>query len=275
MSLYQELNRAITLKFSDKITSSCRVLFESLNVSQFYYCRIFNDGGFYNLDSNPLWAEHFISEKLYLIYPYFCAPQNQHAGISIFKESQNMLLEKVIEAGRRFDIQLKIRFVIKTDDGMEEYGFASGDLSENQESIFLNEIPLLRLFCQKFKMENKYLFSCLEDSKINIAGIIGPSFYKDRIPQTRRQSDKKALLKNLGIDFSDALSSRELEIIKLILKGYSAGKIATQVFLSKRTIEHHIERIKGKLSCFSKTELVQKARELEYLNLLSSFCNEW
>ena len=74
---------------------------------------------------------------------------------------------------------------------------------------------------------------------------------------------EKKFLKNLGIEVS--CSVREIEVMKLLLEGYSASQIGKEIFLSRRTIEHHLERIKDKLGCTSRAELIQKARELEAL----------
>jgi len=62
------------------------------------------------------------------------------------------------------------------------------------------------------------------------------------------------------------LSSIELNVMNLLLEGYSAAQIALRLFRSSRTVEHHIERIKEKLGCCSKGELIQKARKMERFN---------
>ncbi len=80
---------------------------------------------------------------------------------------------------------------------------------------------------------------------------------------------REAFLAKIGVDTKIQLSKQETRSLKGLLKGYTATQIAIQLHLSRRTIEHHIVQIKSKLSCFSKTELVQRAQELECLGLLN------
>lgn len=55
------------------------------------------------------------------------------------------------------------------------------------------------------------------------------------------------------------LSPRELEIVRLCVEGKSAQEIADTLYLSKRTIEGHKNRIFSKLNCNSTIELVNYA----------------
>lgn len=57
----------------------------------------------------------------------------------------------------------------------------------------------------------------------------------------------------------DSLTPRELEIIKLSAAGKSAREIATELCISKRTVEAHKERIFSKLDVKSTPEMVNYA----------------
>jgi DNA-binding CsgD family transcriptional regulator len=43
------------------------------------------------------------------------------------------------------------------------------------------------------------------------------------------------------------LSRRELEVLRLVSDGRTAGEIATQLFISTRTAEHHVQNIYTKI----------------------------
>ncbi|HTX44832.1 MAG TPA: response regulator transcription factor [Solirubrobacteraceae bacterium] len=64
----------------------------------------------------------------------------------------------------------------------------------------------------------------------------------------------------------DDLSARELEVLKLIALGHTNGEIATQLFVSIRTVETHRARIQGKTRCTTRAELVAYAREHKLLD---------
>ena len=59
----------------------------------------------------------------------------------------------------------------------------------------------------------------------------------------------------------DDLSARELEVLRLIALGYTNGEIATQLFLSVRTVESHRAHIQQKTRRGSRAELVAYSRE--------------
>ncbi|MCX7611359.1 MAG: response regulator transcription factor [Ignavibacterium sp.] len=63
--------------------------------------------------------------------------------------------------------------------------------------------------------------------------------------------------KNTEQDFN--LSSREIEVLELLKKGYDYNKTAEQLFISPYTVRKHIENIYRKLQVHNKIEAVQKA----------------
>ena len=48
------------------------------------------------------------------------------------------------------------------------------------------------------------------------------------------------------------LSRRELEVLRLVADGRTATEIATQLFISSRTAEHHIQHIYTKIGVSSR-----------------------
>ncbi|MFZ0040258.1 MAG: response regulator transcription factor [Solirubrobacteraceae bacterium] len=63
----------------------------------------------------------------------------------------------------------------------------------------------------------------------------------------------------------DDLSGRELEVLRLIALGHTNGEIASQLYLSVRTVESHRAHIQQKTQRTSRAELVAYAREHELL----------
>ena len=47
--------------------------------------------------------------------------------------------------------------------------------------------------------------------------------------------------------FAGGLSRREIEVLRLVADGRTAGEIATQLFISSRTAEHHIQNVYTKI----------------------------
>ena len=54
---------------------------------------------------------------------------------------------------------------------------------------------------------------------------------------------------------SGPLTSRESEVVRLVAEGLSNEQIANRLYLSKRTVEHHVGNILGKLDLTSRAQL--------------------
>ena len=63
----------------------------------------------------------------------------------------------------------------------------------------------------------------------------------------------------------DPLTPRELEIMRLIYKGYSNPEIASELVVTINTIKKHTSNIYGKLGVRSRTQAIARARELNLL----------
>ena len=61
------------------------------------------------------------------------------------------------------------------------------------------------------------------------------------------------------LDSSALLSSRELEILELVVTGLSNHKIAQRLDISKRTVDNHISNILKKTNADNRVELVRWA----------------
>jgi LuxR family maltose regulon positive regulatory protein len=63
-----------------------------------------------------------------------------------------------------------------------------------------------------------------------------------------------------------ALSERELEVLRLVARGYSNRQIADTLFVTSGTVKKHLNNIFGKLQVKNRTESVVRARELQILD---------
>jgi len=178
---------------------------------------------------------------------------------------------EILNVGRdQFNLHHNLAFFNKVPEGgVEGFVFSTGSSDMAHLLMLLSELPMLRLFIRKFRKENQFLFDKTEENRIDLLQMMGTLFYENAFELDTRVLKKKAFLKEMGVDCDKRLTEREADILKLVVQGYSAGKIASQIYLSKRTVEHHIERVKEKLGCGSKVELVQKARELEAFGCLN------
>lgn len=68
-------------------------------------------------------------------------------------------------------------------------------------------------------------------------------------------------------DKTSSLSTREMEVLKLLAKGLTNLEIADQLFISERTVKFHVSSILSKLSAHNRTEAVKIAVERGIIDL--------
>ena len=63
------------------------------------------------------------------------------------------------------------------------------------------------------------------------------------------------------------LTKRELEILALIVEGHSSKLVADMLFVSKRTVDFHLDNIYEKLHVTNRMQAMQRASRLGLLQL--------
>jgi len=132
-------------------------------------------------------------------------------------------------------------------------------------------------------LDEQYINSCMEagvhgyihkgaDKEELINGVKkvmdGVSFYSKDVRDVMVNNyitslkKKKQLLAQPKIN----LTKRELEVVKLIMKGYTSHQIAEELFISSRTVDTHRANLMQKLDVKNSIELINKVTEE---NLLS------
>lgn len=89
----------------------------------------------------------------------------------------------------------------------------------------------------------------------------GEFYFSERILERLRR--RAAGLQNPSTSILDALSDRELEIFILYGSGLSMTQIADKLFLGRKTVETHRERIRRKLELSTNTDVVRLAASLQ------------
>jgi LuxR family maltose regulon positive regulatory protein len=63
----------------------------------------------------------------------------------------------------------------------------------------------------------------------------------------------------------EPLTERELEVLRLMVKGLKYKEIAARLFISQNTVRFHVKALYGKLNVNNRTQAIEKARQLRIL----------
>ncbi|WOQ16262.1 response regulator transcription factor [Raineyella sp. W15-4] len=104
---------------------------------------------------------------------------------------------------------------------------------------------------------------CLDDELLSLLHDVArdedPASFRSAVPETGRTD-------RAGQPDIDTLSSRELEVMKLIASGLTNGEIAAELTVSPRTVESHRASIQRKLQVRTRAELARVARDAGLLD---------
>ena len=83
---------------------------------------------------------------------------------------------------------------------------------------------------------------------------------QDVTPRPERAEREEAMATPSAPAVGIALSEREVEVGRLVLEGRTYAEIGEVMFISPRTVEHHVAHIKRRLSVTSRSDLMAKLR---------------
>lgn len=257
-------------KYYDRMLQSVETFNRHFDINHFWYNKVTYSGDYEYFGTNKLWDE-YCSRNIDVILdvPFLTDPASATEGIQLLGLSDDKQLQNLrLRAKDKYKINFNLHLLKKSEVGIEGFGFATKNSNSGSYERLLNELPLLTQFIKKFREENAPIFDIVREYSFNLEKVLGIKIKKEakRSPYNRQE-----LLENLGFHIP-ALTDREFKMLEYIAHGYPASYIAKECSLSKRTIESHIEKLKNKLTCNSKVELIHKAREI--ITLMQNFLTQ-
>ncbi len=170
------------------------------------------------------------------------------------------LPKEQLEVAESFQIGKGVNYVHHQDGKTEIFSFASRPDNNKAIDFYLNNQNLLKRFSNYFIQHANDLIAIADEQRITPP----PGMIK-KMPA----EDTYNLLDNPTIDNFlhelsypfNVLSERECECYRLILKGYSIAQMSEELHLAIPTVAVYISRIKQKLKCTNKSELINLAQE--------------
>lgn len=268
-SAYTNMIDSITFRYSDRIRKSIQILIDLYSINEFYYFKILNNGYFGFIGSFLNWNEYFVANKLFRDIPYYRHPKYFENCVLPLQQIDDPKFLNILQIGQeKFDIFRSLAWINKLENGFEGFGVSTNNPSIEYNASLINELSIFQRFAKKFKVTNQFLFDQLDENLCDLKDMIGVTFFEKPALRMPNLSTRRQLLMDLNIETGERLSATESEILKYVLMGYSSSQIGQETYRSRRTVEHHVERIKDKLRCTTKSELIQKGIDLQSLKCI-------
>lgn len=250
-------------KYLPRMKILATLLKETFNIPYFFYIHITKERKCTLLGSNPDLVHHYCDEKMQNTNPLFVKTEEIGTGLCLYDS-----LDKSDFRGTMQQLEakygLKHSFVLirKNESSTHFYGFTIPSNAREQETLLVNQAPVLKNFCSYFDTKMEPVLQKLAAQPVDLTEHLDPFVKKSsfHVPKTFLEDSK--ILKFLGLVTGQTLSTpnlstREGQLVAHLLRGKSASEIGETLGLSTRTIEHYTDNVKNKLGCYSKSELIE------------------
>ncbi len=175
---------------------------------------------------------------------------------------ESTLPKEQLSIAESFNFGHGVNFVLHQEDKTEVFAFGSRPGNTKAIDFYMNNQNLLKRFTTYFRENAKDLIGIADQQRIKpLPGmVIKPEKKDDGYNLFLDNPAIESFLHELSYPFN-VLSERECECYRLILKGYSIAQMSEELHLAIPTVAVYISRIKQKLKCTNKSELINLAKE--------------
>ena len=230
-----------------------------------------------NIHTSAPWIEYCMENKLYLNDPHIVDPSKMGAGFSVCNMSQDSTYKNGLlhDSGKIYNMCNGVSFSRTLDDGgYFAITFVSEQNNPNMPTNLISEHRMVDLYIKHLMTELRAPLKELSDNCIDLKLLKGSSLLKQTgIVPVKDDNDEKiqflTSIKALGISVETDFSSKEKLCLKYFLKGFVAEEISQKLFISRRTVETYLTRVRRKLACCNdKKDFFEKINILRCLNIV-------
>ncbi len=254
---------------TNKTTEICSPLFQTLPVQTFIYKRVYNDGRHFMLCTcNKKYVYDYLNlvkrnEYGKFLHNFIKQSQLNRFSYAIYPEKNNFDCVITLNHQARLS-KYAISLCYRDNNNFAEtfsYFIELNNTIENFNFI-LNYLETFKQFSNYFLNLSNKIFN-----KNNKSGIITPRIKANiKFIEMDNETNKikldvqiKKQLQSYGFKSNNItnLTKKELQVANELLKGsYTAKNIARNLYISPRTVEHHLAHLKLKLNCCNKMDLI-------------------
>lgn len=225
------------------------------NLNYFQIIRVNQDGST-SLLTNRVEFTRFAfahASKANVPLVYSCAKKEVIDRASYyFLWEPNLPVHPVSMARNEFDICNGLTFVERYPTHYYMIAFAASHSNHGILDFYLNNIEVLRNFIRNFKEQQTRLLKTLESQPF----ILPPPQIDENL-KDMLLNNRKNRIPVIFRGKKSYLTLKEYSCIRLLPAGLSAKQIGRTLNISHRTVEQYFERIKKRVGCTTKYDLIQ------------------
>jgi DNA-binding CsgD family transcriptional regulator len=272
MALFLKMIDQYKLRKNHKFLSSAGLVnqicapLQYFKIHLFTYLKKFNDGSEINLSTDPRWIFDYYYLALYRTSMY--ESEHHKTGISIWPVNCPSL---VFQHGREhFDSVYGFTLCQEQEDSCEFFFFSLSSKHYKMLDVCINNLDLIEEFTLYFKERASELLKSCDSQRIIIPNnlcqqktdlLYTSNYLREKFTQAIKRNSFTKWLRS-----HEPLTKREAECLDLLIDFQTVPELAKELNISKRTVETHLERIKAKLKCQSKQELLIKIAHFSCIN---------
>lgn len=246
-----DLMRKYSGKNSSRMKAICAPLATHLGIPNFLYYSVDAAGLGGILTNDVDYNEFYYSHKMQSSCSNFSHPTLFRSGYAFILPCSSEKNQKL--ASEKYGIGHEFLMLEVSDKKMEGFVFYQKHMSEKDMPRYVGNLDLLIKYSQYFKREAGHLIDQMEAEQFSMQSERKEKFLKveSLFPLLKNTAEVQGFLWDIY-----GLSPQETRCLELFKQGCPAQMTASIMGLSRRTIETYFDRIKEKLNCASKWELL-------------------
>lgn len=246
----------ISMTSSSEVIEICDPILATIGINFFFHGRHYADGRTAVVITDNMWHRHVFANVPHIGPPKLPPHVNLVSYHGLWEGNVNDMLMK---EARQFNIYHPFAFVEIKQDHMDCWTFASGKNDSNIINFYFNNLDFLQKFIGYFKERTEKLWKL----SIKEAMVVSKELQAKPISQETLNSilkqDFGRFLPQASIQGKIGkvhLTPREISCLKELLHGRTMKETGLILEISPRTVETHLKRIKTKLGCYSKGQII-------------------
>lgn len=260
-------NNHISITSSQLLTDICKSMFDNFSITFFDYARNYYDNTHVYLSTHPELTKLMFNEKHHVNVPCFKHPAKYEYDYMLWDAGDDRYagfkFEQMVK--EKFDVAHFLNFVVRGKNYTEIFSFAGSFSNRALNGIYLSQQQVFRHFVMYFYDKAELLLKQAEKERLYIpyANSLIHISDDELMDLTQKQMNgfiSRAPINNIHLsgDFSNiVISSREAACIKLLLEDASYKHIARRLGISPRTVEARLDKLRDKLNCKNKRQLIE------------------